>query len=559
MPLCSHQGEAKWDRFKVRDTKNGEYAAMKKQLIVACAFYVVFHSGGCKNSTDPDTTLPDVILQTPQEGAVVSGVSILRAGASDNEQILEVGFLVDGLLLEGSEDTSEPFEYAWDTSPYETGSKHIISARALDTSHNEQVSKGVIVTVNNDAIAPSVVIVLPVGHAVVSELVLIRAVAVDDQGIAKVDFRVDGRTLENGSDSTDPYEFIWNTVSYEDGSSHVLTAVASDVGNNVTISHSVVVIIDNSLAVPTQVNILSIEYADSSFLIRWHSSPDDDFGSYQLYESLSQDLSGGAVIFTSNNRVDTTYTVSNVDENERRYYLLTITDTFGLSTSSLVRDALALPPGLVAYWSFDDGTAQDNSGNSHHGIIVGATPTKGIMGNALGFDGSGDYVEIPHDPAFNLSAKTIHFWFIKNNGSIKDTPSKVDAEGLIHKAFDTGLDRAFSFSIHNQSPPFHLVMNLGNESDSLLTVILEAAIVPQKWYQVVTTFDNQQVLLYLDGTLVASIPFVGTVVHNNSPIVLGKVSVNSDPTRFFTGIIDEVRIYDRVLSNDEIQFLFGQQ
>jgi len=56
--------------------------------------------------------------------------------------------------------------------------------------------------------------------------------------------------------------------------------------------------------------------------------------------------------------------------------------------------------GLVAYWSFDEGsgnTLHDLSGNENHGTIYGAVWTGGKSGNALYFDGDDDYVEIPAD------------------------------------------------------------------------------------------------------------------------------------------------------------------
>ena len=61
--------------------------------------------------------------------------------------------------------------------------------------------------------------------------------------------------------------------------------------------------------------------------------------------------------------------------------------------------------GLVAYWSFNEGsgtTLTDNSGNAHDGTIYGATWTSGIAGNGLEFDGVDDYVTIPHSDVWNF-------------------------------------------------------------------------------------------------------------------------------------------------------------
>ena len=84
-----------------------------------------------------------------------------------------------------------------------------------------------------------------------------------------------------------------------------------------------------------------------------------------------------------------------------------------------------------------DSDAADESGNDNDGNLFGPTFQTGIKGNALEFDGENDFAEIPHSSRFNSNAKTISFWFFKNNDSIRETPNKSDLEGLIWKAFDT--------------------------------------------------------------------------------------------------------------------------
>jgi hypothetical protein len=76
-----------------------------------------------------------------------------------------------------------------------------------------------------------------------------------------------------------------------------------------------------------------------------------------------------------------------------------------------INGVAALDDGLVAYYSFDDGTATDNSGNGNDGRVFGATPTGGVLGNALYFNGSSDYVAVPHSSTLNLNSEfTISGW-----------------------------------------------------------------------------------------------------------------------------------------------------
>lgn len=528
-----------------------------KNNFLAYALFATFLVIGCKNSTEPDTTPPNVTITTPQNGAEVSGLSIIRANVSDNGGILKVEFLLDGSLLAVSEDTSEPFEYAWDTKPYETGSQHSISARAYDTSDNQKDSEAIIVTVNNDAATPSISIVSPIDQAVISEIVLIRALAVDDQGIAAVSFQIDGFLLENSTDSTEPYEFSLNTVSYENGSSHVLTAIASDIVGNVTISSPVAVIIDNSQAIPTQVNILPVMFDNSSFVIKWHRSPDDDFDSYKLDESFSADMSGQTAIFTSSNKEDTTYVVPNVSENEIRYYRLTITDTVGLETASSIKRAGAFQfptDGLVAYYPFN-GNADDASGNGNHGEVISAVLIQDRHGNAnsaFSFDGVNDYIQVPYSSSLDIAGSLgISVWA----KGIACQACGGSLSGIVAKGpivpYGLGIDDGdrILFRVVS-SGTFFSALDTNNHID------------PSQWYHYVGVFEaGEYIKLYINGdevvSIISGIPL--TVDKSSQGLWIGSRAPSQQPSvpfYYFQGVIDDVRIYNRALNKSEIEQLF---
>lgn len=70
-----------------------------------------------------------------------------------------------------------------------------------------------------------------------------------------------------------------------------------------------------------------------------------------------------------------------------------------------------LQTGLVAYYTFEDGSATDSSGYGNNGTIFGTTPTTGMVGNGLSFNGAGDYIHVPHSPSLGLSKEfTISGW-----------------------------------------------------------------------------------------------------------------------------------------------------
>ncbi len=78
----------------------------------------------------------------------------------------------------------------------------------------------------------------------------------------------------------------------------------------------------------------------------------------------------------------------------RADFLIPIAIATALIISVGVASAVDLERGLVAYYSFDDCSAKDLSGNGNDGIIYGAKCVDGKFGKALSFDGVNDYVRV---------------------------------------------------------------------------------------------------------------------------------------------------------------------
>jgi hypothetical protein len=111
----------------------------------------VYQDGGTPPSGD--TTPPTVSISSPSAGATVSGSSVaITANASDNVALAGVQFRLDGSNL-GSEDTSAPYSFTWNTTTTSNGS-HTLTAVARDSSNNTTTSSGISVTVSNAVTPP---------------------------------------------------------------------------------------------------------------------------------------------------------------------------------------------------------------------------------------------------------------------------------------------------------------------------------------------------------------------------------------------------------------------
>jgi hypothetical protein len=189
-----------------------------------------------------DTTLPDVAISTPVNGATVSGTIGVVATATDNVGVASVQFLLDGADLAAAV-TAAPYTVTWDTQGVANGA-HTLTAVARDVDGNANVSDDVAVTVSNDTTSPKVSISTPAGGATVSGSVTVTATATDDVGVKSVQFMLDGAIL-GAAVTASPYSVVWNTSSVAN-STHRLSAVARDSAGNATVSLEVAVTVNNA-------------------------------------------------------------------------------------------------------------------------------------------------------------------------------------------------------------------------------------------------------------------------------------------------------------------------
>jgi len=196
---------------------------------------------------------------------------------------------------------------------------------------------------------------------------------------------------------------------------------------------------------------------------------------------------------------------------------------------------------LVGYWKFDEGsgtTAYDSSGNGLDGTLNGDPQwVEGHLGGALDFDGD-DAVEIPHNPLLSITDEiTISAWtYMRGNASgelaivskggwaANDLPYELTETpgGVIFWQFydDVGRD-----TCSPDSPPV------------------------EEWHHIAATYDGQIFKCYIDGELAEEWAYAGTMPENTASVTIGQRSRGGT---YFNGIIDEVAIYDRALSEEEI-------
>jgi hypothetical protein len=206
----------------------------------------------------------------------------------------------------------------------------------------------------------------------------------------------------------------------------------------------------------------------------------------------------------------------------------------------------SLDQGLVGYWSFDGGdmaknTAYDRSGQGNNGTLTnGPVRIDGKFGQALSFDGVNDFVStgFSNMPA-NNSSQVVALWFKQNTRNINSYIFTLENSGA-SSAIRIGFDA---------TPGDMYVDRWGG------TKIIDSGTVPSlnTWHQYVYSYDGTTHRIYLDGAQIDSSTGVANTGTPNS-VSIGKSAVSGRP---FTGLIDDVRIYNRTLSPDEIKRLYS--
>jgi len=189
-----------------------------------------------------------------------------------------------------------------------------------------------------DTTPPVVTITSPQNGSIVSEIISITCMATDDGKIDKVELWIDG--MSSGvDDNSEPYSMDWNTVPYEDGTIHTIIVRSYDNSENITDSSPVSLTIDNSGSYPTPVELFPITFIDNSFIISWSPSIDDDFLSYQLFESTTEEMINSNLVFETNTKGDTSFIYTSIEDNELRFFQVIVQDIPGLASNSNIQVA----------------------------------------------------------------------------------------------------------------------------------------------------------------------------------------------------------------------------
>ena len=213
--------------------------------------------------------------------------------------------------------------------------------------------------------------------------------------------------------------------------------------------------------------------------------------------------------------------------------------------SSIPRD---LNVGLVAYYPFN-GNANDASGNGNNGTPVGAMLTTdrfGTPNSAYYFNGVDQYIQIKGSPSLSPTSAVSFCAWIAHESKGTGNGGYVVKKGvyLVNGTYVIGFPDA---------PGSSAWVTLSGDSAQIVSSSQEPVL--NQWSHVAGVYDGASLSIYVNGELVTSKAASGMLQQNSYPLYLGGDYNN--PASYFKGKIDDVRIYNRALSTQEIQILYA--
>lgn len=227
-----------------------------------------------------------------------------------------------------------------------------------------------------------------------------------------------------------------------------------------------------------------------------------------------------------------------------------------LIIGTLTKQSIAgLNDGLVAFYPFN-GNANDESESGNNGTVYGATLTIDGFGNvnsAYHFDGINDYISVQDNDSLDLSnIRTIGAWY-------RMLPKTGDENNTILGKYRSDTINEDGYIIIDNQLPDNNKLRLWAK-DGLGGGSVPPEIIGYNfgtWRHVILVIENNQVKSYIDGKYNGTGYPMNNSLGNSNPLLIGAgLNHLSQVYNYFYGDIDNIRIYNRVLSESEIQQLY---
>ncbi len=199
--------------------------------------------------------------------------------------------------------------------------------------------------------------------------------------------------------------------------------------------------------------------------------------------------------------------------------------------------------GLLSFWTLDKSTivgetVRDVFGKTDGTIVGEPKSVAGKIKECLKFSGSIDRVEVPKALMVGLEAFTIECWFSYDNSA------------NWRWMFGGGPEWNYGLGCCIYSGGNIVRYHLKTDKGSFYTGNGSTSLTPGEWYHIAYTYDGESAVSYVNGKKDFEQPITGVVLIDPTTLAIGAGYWNNN--EYFVGTIDEVRVYKRALSEDEV-------
>ncbi len=210
--------------------------------------------------------------------------------------------------------------------------------------------------------------------------------------------------------------------------------------------------------------------------------------------------------------------------------------------------------GLVAHWALNEvsgTTTAPETGGNYDGTLTNMDPAtdwvSGKIGNALDFDGTDDSIEVSAVSGLQITAAiTLNAWVYAR--TLSSSGRKILSKG---ESISGGLWE-YRMGIYDDKVRFGVA---ASESEEYLSDWATSFPVGE-WHMITGTYDGTDMHIYFDGTEKSSVAVNTTIGTNAGTIHIGNAYGGEDVNRTWDGMLDDVRIYNRALTPQEISQLY---
>jgi len=307
-------------------------------------------------------------------------------------------------------------------------------------------------------------------------------------------------------------------------------------------------IIEPAIAVFDSSNGLTTDLIEEHYKVNWNTNDYnlDDQITYRIQILVDAVVLGYADV----DLVSGGNELKNVDTGE--YIALkdgrTLPISFRIEEGAVINALLM--EGLIAYYPFN-GNANDESYNEYNGTVNGAmlTPDRyGNLNSAYSFNGTDNYIVAPVDMStlFN-PGNPITFSLWMNSGFTT----------LIYYDFILG-------GVPGGGPDFFASIKEGDQGKIRVRLyggthgVSDSSVLDGNWHHIAWGVDSSGIaFFYVDGVIQSSLPSIGLFTRETELVFGGRLDGALPFKDFYTGTIDDIRIYNRALSSGEIMTLFN--